>query len=78
MGERFLPLSEQELRQAVADILRRKASEACYWKEDFENKAETAETFKMKEIWIAEADMYRQFEAIWNEAADIALGIRKE
>ena len=76
--ERFLPPSEQEIRESIAQILRRRASAACYWKEDFENKAEKADTFTNKEMWLANADAYREFEAIWNEAADIALGIRKE
>jgi hypothetical protein len=64
--ERFLPLTEQEVRELIGKQLRRRASEACYWKEEFENKnmAESAEYWKV-------------IEAVWNESADIALGLRK-
>ena len=67
MSERFLPLTEQEVRASIEKILRQRASAACYWKEEFENK-------EMHES----AEHQRVLEEVWNEAADIALGIRKK
>jgi len=63
---RFLPPDEQEIRQSIADELLKRASEACYWKEHFEDKN-----------YPESADLQRTLEAVWNEAADIALGKRK-
>lgn len=67
MTERFLPPTEQEVRESIEKILRQRASAACYWKEVFEDK-EMAES----------AEHMRTIEETWNEAADIALGLRKE
>lgn len=64
--ERFLPLTEQEVRELITKQLRQRASESCYWKEMFEDKNMTES-----------AEHWRVIEAIWNEAADIALGLRK-
>ena len=66
-GIKFLPLTEQQIRESIAKLLRQRASEACYWKEHFEDKN-----------YPESADFQRTLESIWNEAADIALGIRKE
>ena len=76
--ERFEPLTEQEIRQSIADIMLRRASFECYWKEDFENKSAQADTIKQQMMWQSNADLHRSFEAIWRDAADIALGLRKE
>lgn len=65
--QHFLPPTEQEVRTSIEKILRQRASAACYWKEEFENR-------KMFES----AEHMRTIEETWNEAADIALGIRKE
>lgn len=75
---KFEPPTEQQIRQSIERILRRRASGECYWKEEFENKAEQSETRKEAVMWQSNADLHRSFEAIWNEAADIALGLRKE
>lgn len=63
--ETFLPPTEEEVRLSIAKLLQRRASEACYWKEMFEDK-------NMPES----ADFQRTIEAIWNEATDIAMGRR--
>ena len=76
--EKFLPPTEQEIRQSIANILLKRASFECYLKEDFENKAEKADTVKQRLMWQSNADLHQHFEALWNEAADIALGKRKE
>lgn len=76
--DNWLPPTEEEVRQSIAKILLRRASAECYWKEDFENKAEKADTVKQRLMWQSSADLHRHFEALWNEAVDIALGKRKE
>lgn len=76
--DNWLPPTEQEIRQAIAKILLQRASGECYWKEEFENRAEKADIVKQKLMWQSNADLHRHFEAIWNEAVDIALGKRKE
>lgn len=76
--ERFLPPSEQEIRESIAKKLRQRASEACYWKEDFEDKAKVADTIQMQHYNLESAIRLAEFENLWNEAADIALNIRKE
>lgn len=76
--ENWLPPTEEQVRQSIVKILRQRASGECYWKEEFENKALQSETRKDAAMWQANADLHRHFEAIWNEAVDIALGNRKE
>jgi hypothetical protein len=74
---RFLPPDEQEIRQSIADELLKRASQACYWKEDYARKSDQAELPHLQDAYAEEAERYQQFEAIWNEAVDIALGKRK-
>ena len=59
-------MEAQQTRADIARKLRQRASQACYFKEKFEDMG-------LK----TSAEMQATYEAIWNEAADIALGIRE-
>ena len=63
------------MEEIIAKLLRR-ASEACYWKEDFEDKAAAADTIDQREMWLREAQRQESFENIWNEAVAIVKGER--
>ncbi len=76
--ENFLPPTELEVRQSIERILRKRASEACYWKEDFENKSANTDQLHWRQLYSESAIRLAEFENIWNEAADIASGKRKE
>ena len=62
MSERFIPPTEEEVRKSLYDEFKRRASEACYWKEHFEDTN-----------YPESADLQRTIEEIWNTAADIAM-----
>ena len=63
------------MEEIIKKLLQR-ASEACYWKEDFENKAEAADTVELRNTWQDEAERWKQFENIWLEAVAIVKGER--
>ena len=63
------------MEEIIKKLLQR-ASEACYWKEEFENKAEQSDTLDLKRMWTQNADRQREFEFIWNEAVAIVKGER--
>lgn len=65
--KRTIDLTENAVRESIEKILKRRASQCAYFKEEFQNKN-----------YMQDAELQETFEAIWNEAADIALGIRKE
>lgn len=75
---RFLPPDEHEIRQSIAEELRKRASESCYWKEDYLFRAKNADLTELQNKYLQEAELYRLSEAIWNEAVDIALEKRRE
>lgn len=64
------------MEEIIKRLLQR-ASEACYWKEDFENKAAAADTIELKQMWAQEAERWGQFENIWVEAVAIVKGERE-
>jgi hypothetical protein len=76
--ENFLPPTELEVRQSIERILRKRASEACYWKEDFENKSANTDQLYWRQHYSESAIRLAEIENLWNEAADIASGKRKE
>lgn len=77
MGDNFLPKTEQEVIEPIIKNLLRRASEACYWKEDAENRAEKADTIAQREIWEGAADRHKTHENIWLEAVAIVKGERE-
>jgi hypothetical protein len=55
MGDNFLPKTEQEIKEPIIKKLLQRASEACYWKEEFENQnsPENAWLFKcLEQTWL--------------------------
>ena len=76
--ENFLPPTELEIRQSIEQIMRKRASEACYWKEDYENKSANTDQLYWRHNYLETAIRLAEIEKIWNEAADIASGKTKE
>lgn len=55
------------MSDTLYDRMKRMASEACYWKEDAQNKSDWSTAFK-----------YELVEATWNQAAEMVQQFKKE
>lgn len=61
--------------ELIAKLLRR-ASECCYWKEEYMRLARKADTVALKDAYLDSAERQESFENIWNEAVAIVKGER--
>lgn len=61
-----MPKTEQEVIEPIVKNLLRRASEACYWKEEFENKN-----------MLESAHYWKNIEQLWLDAVAIVKGERE-
>jgi hypothetical protein len=71
---RFIPPDEQEIRESIAKEFLKKASESCYWKEDYLDKAEKTDLPMLHDAYMENAKDYERDEHTWLEAVDIVMG----
>ena len=62
--------------EVIRKLLKR-ASMACYFKEDYENKAQRADLIEQRDFYLKSAEYFADIEKLWLEAVAIVKGERE-